>query len=178
MNLDPASALIVVDLQIGTTSAPTAHDSTEIIARGAALAAAFRAAGRPVVLANVDGTPPGRNVYGGGAREFPTEFSALVLEAAASDILVTRRTWSAFAGTDLDATLTTAGVTQVVIAGVATSFGVESTARAAYDLGYSVIVVTDAITDRSFESHESSIARVFPALAELATTDEVIAGLV
>ena len=178
--LDPTAALIVVDLQAGTLGAPTAHSATDVLGDAVEVIAAFRERDLPVVLANVSGTPSGRTAYGAGAREFPSEWSALVpeLEAQDSDIRVTRATWSAFAGTDLDATLRGRGVTQVVIVGVATSFGVESTARAAYDLGYSVAVVEDAITDRSLDSHEASVARVFPALGQVGTAAEVLGVLV
>jgi len=177
--LDPTAALIVVDLQAGTLGAPTAHPAAEVLAAAVEVIGAFRERDLPVVLANVSGTPAGRTAYGAGAREFPAEWSALVpdLGQHESDILVTRATWSAFAGTDLDATLRARGVTQVVIVGVATSFGVESTARAAYDLGYSVAVVEDAITDRSIDSHIASTTRVFPALGEVGTASEVVSAL-
>ncbi|PXA71823.1 cysteine hydrolase family protein [Cryobacterium arcticum] len=177
--LDHTAALIVIDLQAGTLGAPTAHPADDIVARANDLLGAFRAQGLPVVLANVDGTPAGRTQYGEGAREFPGAFSALVpgLDQQPSDLTITRATWSAFAGTDLHALLTERGITQLVLAGIATSFGVESTARDAYDLGYSVAIAVDAITDRSAEAHEKSVAGVFPALGQTGTTAEIIALL-
>ena len=174
--LAPTTALIVVDLQVGTTSAPTAHPIDAVVSNALEIVASFRAAGRPIVVGSVDGTPVGKTVYGGGVREFPAPFADLV-PGLEGDITAARRTWSVFAGTDVHEKLAASGVTQVVIVGLATSFGVESTARAAYDLGYSVVIVTDAITDRSLESHDNSIARVFPALAELATTAEVLTSI-
>jgi nicotinamidase-related amidase len=174
--LDSTAALIVVDLQVGTTSAPTAHPADLVIANVLELVASFRAAGRPIVVGSVDGTPAGKTVYGGGVREFPAPFADLV-PGVEGDIVAPRRTWSVFAGTEVHERLAEKAVTQVVIVGLATSFGVESTARAAYDLGYSVVIVTDAITDRSLESHDNSIARVFPALGEIATTTEVLESL-
>jgi nicotinamidase-related amidase len=69
------------------------------------------------------------------------------------------------------------GISQVVVVGLATSFGVESTARAAYDLGYDVILPVDAMTDIAVEAHENSIRRTFPALGRTTTTDELIAAL-
>ena len=174
--LDPRAALIVVDLQVGTLGNPTVHPVGEIVANSVAVLAAFRSRGLPVVLANVTGTPGGRNDYGGGARTFPEEWSALIpeLDPRDSDILVTRTSWDAFVGTDLQERLQSESVTQVVIVGVATSFGVESTARHAYDLGYNVVVVTDAITDMRAESHDNGVARVFPVLGETATTSAVL----
>ncbi|MDN4639942.1 isochorismatase family protein [Agreia sp. PsM10] len=180
--LDPNPALVVIDLQAGTAGNPqnpTAHPIDGVVAAAANLATAFRERGLPVVLANVDGMPGGRTQYGEGARAFPAEFSALLpsLAQQPSDLIVTRSTWSAFAGTDLDATLRRLCVTQVVLAGMATSFGVESTARQAYDLGYSVVFALDAITDRVIESHDGSVQRAFLALGQAATAADVVALL-
>lgn len=179
LELDASFALIVVDVQVGTTANPTAHPVDDIVAGAAVLARTFRAAGRPVVLATVTGTPAGRTAYGAGERVFPGDWATLrpELDAQPSDIHLTRRTWSAFAGTDLDATLRARSVTQVVIVGLATSFGVESTARAAYDLGYSVVVAVDAITDQRREAHDGSVERVFPALGQATSVEELVAAL-
>jgi len=180
--LDPTTALLVIDLQAGTAGnpqSPTAHPIDGVVEAAADLASAFRARGLPVVLASVDGMPRGRTEYSEGARAFPAEFSALLpsLAQQPSDLTVVRSTWSAFAGTDLDAQLSQLGVTQIVLAGMATSFGVESTARQAYDLGYSVVFALDAITDRAIESHDGSVQRVFPALGQAASAIEIEALL-
>jgi nicotinamidase-related amidase len=87
---------------------------------------------------------------------------------------VTKQTWGAFTGTDLDAYLRSVGVTQVVICGVATSAGVESTARQAHELGFNVTLATDAMTDMSVEAHDNSLGRIFPRLGETATTREIV----
>ncbi|PRY67676.1 nicotinamidase-related amidase [Glaciihabitans tibetensis] len=178
-NLDPTVALIVVDLQAGTAANPTAHPIADVVARNVELLAAFRERGLPVVLANVTGTPAGQTQYGAGARAFPAEWSAMLpaLDQQPSDLTVSRATWSAFAGTDLDMHLRALGVTQVVLAGIATSFGIESTARQAYDLGYSVVVAVDAITDPRLEAHTGSVERVFPALGQLDSTHAIVALL-
>lgn len=177
--LDPRTALIVVDLQAGTVRNPTVHPIDEVVANATTLLAAFRERGLPVVIANVDGTAAGRTEYGGKASAWPAEMSALIVEVvpAPDDIVVTRRAWSVFAGTDLDARLAAAGVTQVVLVGLATSFGIESTARDAYDAGYNVVVAVDAISDMRAEAHENSVLRIFPILGETATTAEVAAQL-
>ncbi|WP_411701196.1 isochorismatase family cysteine hydrolase [Conyzicola sp.] len=174
--LDPNTALIVVDLQAGTVRNPTVHPVADVVANASTLLAAFRARGLPVVIANVDGTAAGRSEYGGKASVWPAEMSALIPEivAAADEIVVTRRAWSVFASTDLGARLSDAGVTQVVIVGLATSFGVESTARDAYDAGFNVVVAVDAITDMRAEAHDNSVLRIFPILGETATTAEVV----
>ena len=175
--LDPRAALLVIDLQRGTLGNPMVHPVDEIVAKAAELTVAFRARKLPVVLANVEGTPGGRNNYGGSAREYPSEFTELApeLDQQPEDVTVTRRTWSAFAGTELEATLSALGVTQVVIVGVATSFGVESSARDAYDHGYNVVLATDAMTDLRAEAHENSVTRIFPLLGQTGTTAEILA---
>ena len=88
--------------------------------------------------------------------------------------MVTKRNWGAFYGTDLDLQLRRRGITQIVLTGVATSIGVESTARAAYEHGYHVTLATDAITDLSLEAHQNSVERIFPRLGETGSTAEII----
>ena len=177
--LDPVIALIVVDLQRGVVGIQTAHPMADVIARSAALAAAYRRAGQPVVLVNVDGGAPGRTGTPRPTIERPVGWSELVpeLDAQPSDHLVTKRTWGAFHGTDLDAFLRARDVTQVIITGVATTAGVESTARAAHEHGYHVVLATDAMTDRSLEAHDYSVGSLFPRIGETATTAELLALL-
>ncbi|WP_079172994.1 cysteine hydrolase family protein [Streptomyces monashensis] len=135
--LDPTTALIVVDLQAGLTGLPTVHPLGDIVANTAALADAFRAKGLPVVLVNVAGTAPGRTEQGDDARDLPDGFTDLLpaLNQQSGDKTVTTYTWGAFHSTDLADHLDGLGVTQVLIAGVATSFGVEPTARQAHEHG-------------------------------------------
>lgn len=177
--IDDVTALLVIDLQAGTTAGPAAHPVDGVIARATALVDAFHANSLPVVLASVTGTPTSRTAYGPGGRSFPDAWSALVpqISRQSDDIVLSRATWSAFAGTGLAAQLAEGGATQVVVVGLATSFGVESTARDAYDLGLNVTLPTDAMTDPRAESHDSSVTRVFPALGETGTTAEVLALL-
>lgn len=141
--LDPRIALIVVDLQKGLMGYPTVHPFLEVAERAAALARAFRANGSPVVLVNVAGGAPGRTERAGRLSEPPPGFTdfATELGRAPGDHVVTKRTWGAFTGTGLDAWLREAGTTQVVVCGVATSIGVESTARQAHELGFNVALV-------------------------------------
>jgi nicotinamidase-related amidase len=178
--LDARTALVVVDLQKGTIgSNPMAHPAEEVIGRAAELAAAFRQRGLPVVLVSHAGNPAGRTQYGQGGGDWPPELTELVpgLGVDASDLRVTKHSWGAFATTDLDARLRALGVTQVVIAGVATSYGIESTARDAYDRGYHVTIAADAITDPTLDGHKHSLGRVFPALGQAGPTAEIIALL-
>jgi len=93
------------------------------------------------------------------------------------DHAVTKKTWGAFTGTDLDAHLKAAGVTQIVLTGVATSIGVESTARQAHELGYNVTLAVDAMTDLNSDAHANSVERVFPRLGETGSTQDIVALL-
>jgi nicotinamidase-related amidase len=175
--VEATPALIVVDLQAGI--APYADPS--VIANNLSLLEAFRAQGHPVALVNVVAGAPGRTDQNpeGGAHEIPAEATVLIPELGAgdADIQVSKRTWGAFSGTDLHEQLQARGVTQVVITGVATSIGCESTARQAHELGYHVVLVADAMGDLTPEGHEAALATVFPRLGQVTTTAEVIAKL-
>ena|SRR5580704_415726 len=153
--LDPTAALIVIDLQKGIVSLRTAHPAGEIIARAAQLARAFRQHGLPVVLVNVTGAAPGRTDAGRPRFSFPADWTELVpeLEQHSADYLVSKQRVGAFIGTSLDAHLRQRGVTQVFLTGIATSSGVESTARSAYDHGYNVAFVVDAMTQTETPMH-------------------------
>ncbi|BAJ26925.1 MULTISPECIES: isochorismatase family protein [Kitasatospora] len=185
--LDPNSALVVIDLQQGVLAAPTApYPAAEVLGRAVELAGAFRAAKLPVVLVRVsfaaDGgdVPPGRTEQqrGGRGPARPEGWDRLAAGLAEpSDLVVTKHNWGAFHGTDLDVQLRRRGVTQVVLAGIATSIGVESTARAAHEHGYHVTLAVDAMTDLDAEAHRTSVRWIFPRLGETGSTAEVLALL-
>jgi nicotinamidase-related amidase len=180
--LDSRSALVVIDLQAGVLAMSTQpHSAEEVLARTTELAEAFRAHGLPVVLVRVsfaaDGgdAPPGRTGVTRTTMSRPEGWDTLVPELVHDgDIVVTKRNWGAFHGTDLDVQLRRRGVTQVVLTGIATSAGVESTARAAHEHGYHVTLVTDAMADADAEIHRNSTERIFPRLGETGTTAEVL----
>ena len=174
--LDPNTALIVVDLQKGLIGLPVVHPIEGIIANARALADAFHARGLPVVLVNVAGGAPGRTEQPRPAVSRPDGWTDLIpeLDRQPGDIVVTKRTWGAFASTDLDALLRARGVTQVVIVGVATGTGVESTARQAYELGFNVTLAIDAMTDTRPQAHDYSIGNVLPRLGETGTTQAIL----
>ena len=174
--LDPATALVVIDLQRGLVSLPTVHLIADVVRRSAHLAAAFRRHGLPVVLVNVAGVPPGRTEQSRFRGELPEGFADLLpeLDRQPDDHLVTKRTAGAFTRTDLEAHLRARGVTQLVLTGVATSMGVESTARQAHELGCNVALAVDAMTDTDAGLHASSVDKVFPRLGETGTTAEIL----
>ena len=174
--LDPITALIVVDLQRGIVDSPSIHAVGDIVERSSMLAATFRRHRLPVALVNVDGGAPGRTERPRAGGSFPNGWTALIpeLDRQPEDIAVTKRTWGAFASTDIESQLRSRGVTQVVIAGIATGTGVESTARQAYEAGFNVTLATDAMTDPRPEAHDYSIANVFPRLGESGSTQAII----
>ncbi|MFF1565363.1 hydrolase [Streptomyces sp. NPDC058293] len=180
--LDARTALVVIDLQKGIVGAPTIpYTGAEVVARSVELADAFRSHGLPVVLVRVsvaaDGADavPGRNETQGRTGARPEGWDVIVDELSGhpEDITVTKRNWGAFFGTDLDLQLRRRGITQVVMTGVATSIGVESSARAAHEHGYHVTLATDAMTDLDVEAHRNSVERIFPRLGETGTTQEI-----
>jgi nicotinamidase-related amidase len=174
--LDPITALVVIDMQKGIVALPTAHPAADITGRVVQLARAFRERGLPVILVNVAGLAPGRT--DAGPRNFtPTaEWAELIpeLDRQPSDHVATKYQWGAFHGTSLDHFLRRSGATQVVLAGISTSIGVESTARNAYDHGYHVTLAVDAMTDLNAEAHRYSVEKIFPRLGETGTTDEIL----
>jgi len=174
--IDPKAALVVIDLQQGIVSLPTVHPIGDVVKHAGALADAFRRHRLPVVLVNVDAVAPGRTEQPRRTTEFPGGWTDLIpeLNQQPQDHLMTKRTWGAFTGTDLEAHLKGLGVTQVVISGVSTSAGVESTARHAYELRFNVVLAVDAMTDLNLDAHHNSIARIFPRLGETGTSQEII----
>jgi len=177
--LDPNTGLIVIDLQKGLVNGSFIHPIGEVIDRTRALIDVFRARNLPVVLVNVAGRATGRTEQGPRSLSFSEGWTDLLpqLGQQPSDIVVTKRSWGAFATTDLELQLKARGVTQVVVAGVATSGGVEATARQAYEQGLNVTLALDAMTDTRQEAHEYSVGHVFPRLGETGSTQEIISLL-
>jgi nicotinamidase-related amidase len=183
--LDPATALILIDLQDGITALPTVDPSDQIVARGARLADAFRAHKKLVVATRVAFSPDGGDVVQtrtaanqGGPTPTPNygEFRS-ELKLGNGDVPITKRGWNAFYGTELDLELRRRKITGIVLAGISTSIGVESAARAANERGYELTIVTDAVTDTDRGAHLNSLEVIFPRIAELATTDDVLSVL-
>jgi nicotinamidase-related amidase len=184
--LDEKAALIIIDLQKGVFTFAAAHPVDEVVARSAELAQAFRDHALPVVLVKVVGRSPGRTDASLSAHTTsqshsspPAQWVELADELLVQpgDHLISKTTWGAFHNTSLHDHLQALGVTQVFLAGVATSIGVESTARSAYEHGYHVVLVTDAMTDTNADAHQHCVERIFPRLGETTISHEVIAML-
>lgn len=177
--VDPKTALVLVDLQKGVVRMAAGQSAEQVLERSSALATAFRRHGLPVVLVNVAGAAPGRADQKRSMSELPKDYAEFVaeLDRQPQDHVVTKRTWGAFSNTDLHDYLQKQGVTQLVIAGIATSIGVESTARFAHEHGYNLTLVIDAMTDMNPDAHQHTVNRIFPRIGECANAADVIAML-
>lgn len=178
--LDSVTALIVIDLQKGIAGHTFVHPFSGILEKTRSLLGTFRGAALPVVLVNVAGRAPGRTELGPRSNVTFTEgWTDLLpeLEQQPGDILVTKRSYGAFATTDLEGQLKARGVTQVVVTGLVTSGGVEATARQAYEQGFNVTLALDAMTDLREEAHDYSVRNVFPRIGETGSTEEIVSML-
>jgi nicotinamidase-related amidase len=179
------TALVLIDLQKGIASLPVApHSGADVIANAVKLARRFREAKAPVVLVRVTFAPDFADAVKTQVdspmtrREFPAGWDEIVPELGPEpgDIVVTKRNWGAFYGTDLDLHLRRRGVTAIVLGGIATNMGVESTARPAHELGYQLVLVEDAMSSLSAEHHTFAVTQIFPRLGLVRSTGEVLAG--
>ena len=189
LKIEPAkTALVVIDLQRGIVAPPSApHSSTEVVARAAQMAAALRKAGGTVVFVHVTPSADGKDglkpitdaPVGAGGRTLPPDWAEIVPELAPqpSDVIITKRQWGAFYDTELDLQLRRRGVDTIVLCGISTNIGVESTARDAYERGYNQIFVEDAMAARDVEEHRHTVRSLFPRIGRVRTTEEVLAAI-
>ncbi len=178
------TALILIDLQKGIVSRPVAPRSgADVVRNASVLAQRFRAAGGTVVAVNVafaaDGrdalrSPVDRSTMPPGT-QLPADWAELVDGVAEpGDLRITKHQWGAFHGTELDLQLRRRGITTVVIGGIATNMGVESTARAAHEHNYAVVIVEDCCAGLSDEMHGFAFSSIFPMIARVSD----VAGIV
>lgn len=186
MTLDSKrTALVVIDLQEGIVALDGApHGTKDVVARAALLADAFRSQGAFVVLVNVGSKDGGDMLKPLTDQTIPprprsADFMRLVpeLKLVASDHLITKHQWGALYGTDLDLQLRRRKIDTIVLCGISTNIGVETTAREAYQAGYEQIFVEDAMTALSAEEHNHSLRYIFPRLGRVRSTSEVISAI-
>jgi nicotinamidase-related amidase len=181
--LDPkTTVLVLIDLEhaiVAMNLAP--YTSAEVVGRATKLADAFRKKGGTVVYVRVLVTemarlPVDEPLMRPGTP--PPNASELVPEAGVQpgDLIVTKRQWGAFYGTDLEQHLRR-GIRTVVIGGIATNIGVESTARAAFDQGYEVVFAEDAMSSLSAEIHEFPIKNIFPLMGRVRSAEQIVTAL-
>lgn len=185
LEIDPGkTALVLIDLQKGIlANALAPYDRDAVVEKGLALAEAVKAAGGFVVAVNVDlgadrSLAPGGVVDAPMSGEPPADFAEIIPELMAlKDIVVTKHQWGAMHGTGLDTRLKRRGIDTIILCGVATNLGVESTAREAWSHNYSVIVAEDACSTFAAEMHAFAMSVIFPRIARVRSTAEVIAAL-
>lgn len=175
-DLDPNStALVLIDLQNGVLARKLEPlPAGELIERGKTLAARFRTAGALVALVNAAPAADPRRVDEPSPipKILPEGFVDLAPSLAQpGDLRTTKKSWGAFYGTDLDRELRRRGVRAIALGGVATQFGVESTARQAWELGYELAIIRDVTTSTALEPHENSMRRIFPRIARVTDSD-------
>jgi nicotinamidase-related amidase len=183
LNLDPkTTALVLIDLQRGVAALQGAPYSTaEVIKKCATLASAFRAGGSTVVYVRVDVsnmlTPPVDAPFRDPkSPPPPASVSELLPEAGMQpgDLFITKRHWGAFCGTDLEKQLNDRGIRTIVLGGIATNFGVESTARGAVERGFELVLVEDAMTTMNADWHQFAVKNIFPKLGRVRTADQFL----
>jgi nicotinamidase-related amidase len=179
------TALVVIDLQKGIAARPTQpHPTGDVIKNAAHLVKEFRKNGMPVFLVHVVSTPetmlktksdetfarPG---------SMPPDWSDFIPEIAPvpSDVVIGKKQWGAFYGTDLELQLRRRGMDTIVLCGIATDFGVESTARFAYEYGFQQVFAEDAMSSMSAEQHNAAINFIFKRMGRVRKTDEILRAI-
>jgi nicotinamidase-related amidase len=186
--LDPRhTAIVVIDLQKGITQRHASPLPTSTVIENAAkLLTAARRAGAQAVLVHVGGSADGRDRLQPVADEpsrmsasLPADWTEFVpeLNQQAGDLVILKRQWGAFYGTELDLQLRRRGLRTIVLCGIATEVGVESTARDAYERGYELVFASDAMSGIHAESHHDALERIFPRIGQVRSTEQIISAL-
>jgi nicotinamidase-related amidase len=185
LQLDPKkTALVLIDLQNAIVGInPVPHTAAQVVENSKKLAEVFRAHGAPVVYVRVDLNDlmklPVDQPHNMGDKPLPPVASEIAASAGfqPGDILITKRHWGAFAGTDLEQQLKSRRIDTVVLTGISTNGGVESTARQGTGLGFAFVLVEDACSSQNAEHHRFAFEHIFPRLTRVRSTDEVLASL-
>ncbi len=178
------TALVVIDLQKGIVGRKTfPHNSAEVVAHAAQLADAFRKNNMPVFLVRVtpspdfkDGLKPVTDNPAQSGTMSP-DWADIVPELGPrqGDFIITKRQWGAFYGTELDLQLRRRGIETIVLCGISTNIGVESTARFAYEYGYQQVFVEDCMASGvSKEEHDSTVNYIFPRIGRVRKTQDIL----
>jgi nicotinamidase-related amidase len=188
LHLDKSgTALVVIDLQKGIAAVPTQpHDTTTVTRNAVRLADAFRRNGMPVFLVHVVASEADRlkptadqQPWSASGQPRPRDWADIVPELGPkeSDIVIAKKQWGAFYGTELDLQLRRRGLDTIVLCGISTNAGVESTARFAYEYGYQQIFAEDAMAARSAEEHRSTLNFTFKRIGRVRSTEQILAAL-
>ena len=179
------TALVVIDLQKGVTAMPSRpYTAQEVISNASKLVNAFRKNSMPVFLVHVETTKETMlKVISDQTftRPLPAspDWSEFVPELTPipSDVVIAKKQWGAFYGTDLDLQLRRRKMDTIVLCGISTDIGVESTARFAYEYGYQQIFAEDAMASRSDEQHNAAVNFIFKRIGRVRKTDEIVKAI-
>jgi nicotinamidase-related amidase len=179
------TALVVIDLQKGITSQTTKpYLAQDVIKNASKLVNVFRKNEMPVFLVHVIITKETMlNVLSDESfLSYSTpspDWSEFVPEMSptSKDIVISKKQWGAFYGTDLELQLRRRGMNTIVLCGISTDFGVESTARFAYEYGFQQIFAEDAMASRSEEQHNAAVNFIFKRIGRVRKTDEILKAL-
>ncbi len=179
------TALVVVDLQEGIVNRELSpYSGAQVVRQASKLAKVFAEQGAFVVLVRVSSLD-GKDMFqpkldmAANPIQFPEGWDRLVPELTAVNPVhvVTKRQWGAFYGTDLDLQLRRRGIDTIVLCGISSGIGVDTTAREAYQHAYQQIFVEDAMTAVTKEEHDYVCKYIFPRIGRLRTTEEVTSAL-
>ncbi|GEA61270.1 isochorismatase family cysteine hydrolase [Vibrio comitans] len=181
MGISKHSALIVIDLQEGIVDKVPTEIAAPVISNSLALCEAFERAQLPVFIVNVAGRTKGLTDVQQRAPQSVQSSSATVwgpvIESLSNNPnfkYLTKYSWGAFTNTGLDEQLKNLGITHIYLTGIATSVGVESTARQAFELDYNVVIVEDAVADMDLVCHQHSCEKLFPKMSVLMSSEQII----
>ncbi len=187
--IDPkTTALVLIDLQKGIASIQTAPlSSAEVIANSNKLIDAFHLQKAQVVIVRVAFNkdrsdalhPEVDEPMASNPNALPEDWSTIVpeLRCDQNDLFITKHQWGAFYGTELDLQLRRKGIKTIVIGGIATNYGVESTARDGYELGYQMVFAVDAMASRAAADHEFAVTRIFPRIGMVRSTEVILKAM-
>jgi nicotinamidase-related amidase len=182
MHLDSHStALVLIDLQRGVLALQAApHSASDVYGRSMQLAQRFRDAGGAVVRVRISFSGDRADAPRSPVDQ-PTNYASLPPgwdefpePPGPSDVIITKRHWGAFYGTELDLQLRRRGIRRIVLGGISTNIGVESTARSAAEHGYELVIPENLCSGQSVEMHAFSFKYILPRLARITTSDEII----
>jgi nicotinamidase-related amidase len=182
------TALVVIDLQkgiasVGRTLAP--HSVEVVVQNAAKLAEAFRKNAMAVFLVHVmpsaadrlDVTTDDPGWRPTGPRSVDASDFLPEIGPKEGDLIITKKQWGAFYGTDLELQLRRRGMRTIVLCGISTNFGVESTARFAYEYGFQQVFAEDAMSSSSEEMHNVAVNVVFKRIGRVRKTAEILEAL-
>ena len=180
----PRTALLIIDMlnDFFRRHAHLAEQRPRLVASVNALAGAFRLHGQPVIWVRQEFAPDLRDAFLEMRRQnlrvtiAGTDGCELLpeLDRRPTDKTIVKKRYSAFFGTDLDATLKSIGPDVLVVAGINTHACVRTTVIDAYQRDYEVVVATECIASYDEAHHEMTKRYLDGAIARLLPDREIV----